>query len=129
MTRAETLRALPEKNRRVVAKVEGTCEHSGAEWRREGWAFMAWWGDTPEAIDGWNDRLWHAACDAVGADHIHVVGWFYPEDAILRALAEEEGDPKPGDKRLEPRLRGVPVDVEKELVNMLRGAALPAPEI
>ena len=47
----------------------------------------------------------------------------------IRALAEEEGDPKPGDKRLEPRLRGVPVDVEKELVNMLRGAALPAPEI
>lgn len=58
------------------------------------------------------------------------VAWMKTDKlATLGVLYEGgRGDPKPGDKRLEPRLRGVPVDVEKELVNMLRGAERPVTE-
>lgn len=72
--------ALPKMNRLVVAKLIGAKEHSGCEWRREGWAMMTWWGDR------WNARRMADARETLDADYLDVEAWFYPDEIFtLRA--------------------------------------------
>lgn len=72
--------ALPEFNRRVVARLSGAKEHSGATWDRVYWAFMVRWDDADTVADGWARPWYDKALKEMDADWAFVELWIYVED-------------------------------------------------
>ena len=68
--------SLPDPNKRVVALLEGFCEHSGVSWVRGGYAFMVRHPDAQDSMpDGWARRFYEDAVNALDADVLIVTHW------------------------------------------------------
>ena len=63
--------AMPEKSRGLLAFCQGFEEHSGATWRRTGFAFMAW------HRTGWSEQHMRDARERLAADSLEVTHWMY----------------------------------------------------
>lgn len=69
---------LPDFNRRVIAWLEGSKDHSGMSWKRVGYAFMVRHDDPQFTVENqWATCYYSDACKALGADTLNVTHWFY----------------------------------------------------
>lgn len=71
---------LPDFNRRVIAWLEGSKEHSGFNWKRSGFAFMVRHNDPVFTVaNQWATCFYNDACKQIDADQADVTYWFYLE--------------------------------------------------
>ena len=67
---------LPDKNLMVLAWLVGFAEHSGATWKREGYALMVRHPDSSSSVkDGWARTSYDDALKFLGADSLEVTDW------------------------------------------------------
>lgn len=63
--------SLPDKNRLIVAYLDGYCYHSDLMWKRAGWGLMVM------HEDGWSRTHYEAALKRLDADGLEVTHWAY----------------------------------------------------